>query len=451
MKKIFLNIYFKLLWFWAKNYLKRTKPEIIWITWTIWKTSARMIIYQILNKYLDKKIYTSPKNFNWELGMVFSIFCIPAYTPSVFWLIKVFFIILYKSLFAPKYYDIILLEYWVDHIWEMDFLLSIIKPNIWIFTKVDKVHSLQFGNPDIIAQEKFKLIKNTKEIVFLNYDDSYCKSVYPDIKIDKFYYDTAWNCSNYHDICMEDYAIVKNKNIVWSVFKYLWRGKNKIEIKTNLTGDSNISYICLWFTILDIYFYKFHQKNFFENIKNIEIDFELQAGRLSFFEWINGSIIVDSSYNSSPLSMRKTIENIYKIKNELYSDYKLLLCLWDMRELWDFTEQEHRQIAQSIFGAADKVFLVWENMKKFTTDELIKIWFNAKNIYNFENSKLSWIELKKYLIQNNEKYIVLFKWSQNTIFLEEAIKMILANKEDSNKLPRQSNYWLNKKERFFGK
>jgi len=451
MKKFILNIYFKLLGFLAKNYLKRTKPEIIWITWTIWKTSARMIIHQILEKNIDKKIYTSPKNFNWELWMVFSIFCIQNYKPSIFGLLKVFFTIVYKSFFSPKLYDIILLEYWVDHIWEMDFLLSIVKPNIWIFTKIDKVHSLQFGNPDIIAKEKFKLIKDTKEIVFLNYDDSYSRSIYPDIKIDKFYYDSAGNCWNETDICVKNYEIIKDNNIVWSTFNCILKWKKEIKIQTNLTWDSNISYICVWFSILDIYYYRFYQKNFFENQKNIKIDFELQPWRLTFLQGINNSIIVDSSYNSSPLSMRKNIENIYKIKTNLYPDYKLILCLWDMRELWDFTEQEHRLLAQIIFWASDNVFLVWENMKKFTADELTKIWFNPKNIYCFSNSKLAWIELKKFFSKNNEKYIILFKWSQNTIFLEEAIKSILANKQDANKLPRQSDYWLTKKERFFGK
>lgn len=166
MKKFVLNIYFKLLGFFAKIYIKRFKPEIIGITWTIWKTSARMIVHQILEKFLDKKIYTSPKNFNGELWMVFSIFCIESYNPTVLGLVKAFLQILSKTLFGKKQYDIILLEYGVDHIWEMDFLISIVKPNIWIFTKIDKVHSLQFGNPDITAQEKFKLIKNSKEIVF---------------------------------------------------------------------------------------------------------------------------------------------------------------------------------------------------------------------------------------------------------------------------------------------
>ncbi len=451
MKKFVLNIYFKLLGFFAKIYIKRFKPEIIGITWTIWKTSARMIVHQILEKFLDKKIYTSPKNFNGELWMVFSIFCIESYNPTVLGLVKAFLQILSKTLFGKKQYDIILLEYGVDHIWEMDFLISIVKPNIWIFTKIDKVHSLQFGNPDITAQEKFKLIKNSKEIVFLNYDDSYCRSIYPDIKVDKFYYDTAWNCSDQHDLCVQNSKLIKKDNKIWTEFTYTWRGKEKANIKTNLIWESNISYICLWFSILSIYTYKYFKKDFFHTLRNIEVDFKLQAGRLSFFDGTNDSIIVDSSYNSSPLSMKRTIEDIYKIKNELYPDYKLLLCLGDMRELGDFTEQEHRNLAKTIFSTADSVFLVRENMQRFTSDELIKMWYNSKNIYTFDNSKLAWPEIQKFISKAPEKYIILFKWGQNTVFLEEAIKFVLKNPEDIKLLPRQSDFWLAKKDKFFGK
>jgi UDP-N-acetylmuramyl pentapeptide synthase len=39
-----------------------------------------MIIYQVLNQFLnDKVVYTSPKNFNSELGLVFSIFKLEKY------------------------------------------------------------------------------------------------------------------------------------------------------------------------------------------------------------------------------------------------------------------------------------------------------------------------------------------------------------------------------------
>jgi len=53
--------------------------------------------------------------------------------------------------------------------------------------------------------------------------------------------------------------------------------------------------------------------------------------------------------------------------------------------------------------------------------------------------------LKKFLEEQDDKYLILFKGSQNTIFTEETLKQVLKNKEDEKKLVRQTSFWLKKK------
>ena len=50
-----------------------------------------------------------------------------------------------------------------------------------------------------------------------------------------------------------------------------------------------------------------------------------------------------------------------------------------------------------------------------------------------------------FLKRFDEKWLILFKGSQNTIFLEEAVKQVLANKADVKYLTRQSDWWMQKK------
>jgi len=59
--------------------------------------------------------------------------------------------------------------------------------------------------------------------------------------------------------------------------------------------------------------------------------------------------------------------------------------------------------------------------------------------------------LKKYLENTDEKFVILFKGSQNTIFTEEALKEVLLNTEDKARLVRQSDDWIEKKNNFFAK
>ena len=90
MKELLLKIYFYYFAILAKIYLFRHKPFIIWVTWSIWKTSCRMIVSQILKKNLTSKVvYTSDKNFNGELWMSFSVLWISDYTPNFLWVVNI--------------------------------------------------------------------------------------------------------------------------------------------------------------------------------------------------------------------------------------------------------------------------------------------------------------------------------------------------------------------------
>ena len=104
--------------------------------------------------------------------MSLSIFKIESWTPSVSGMITVLKTImsLFKSS-ASKPYDILILEYGIDRPREMEFLCSIAKPHISVLTKLDAVHSLQFGTAEDIANEELKLQANTLLKCYINNND----------------------------------------------------------------------------------------------------------------------------------------------------------------------------------------------------------------------------------------------------------------------------------------
>lgn len=408
----------------AKFYIYRTKPKVIWITWSVGKTSCRMIVSGVLKKYLpEKRIYTSEKNFNSELGLVFSVFQIGDYTPWIWNLLKLSIKIFFASIIRQKKYDILILEYWIDHPGDMDFLLGICKPDFSIFTKLDKVHSVYFNTPNGIWDEKLKLLQNTKQKSFLNPLDEFCVKIFDNIKWEKEYFSE-----------IIDYKLEKNKNILKSSFKY--ESKN---FTTNLIGKENIDYIWVGFQILKEFWGK--------PLVNDFIELDIQGWRMSIFQWIKESILIDSTYNAAPESMKKMIENTFSIRNQLFENYKVILVLWEMRELWDdILWQEHRRLFEYSKNA-DVILLIWDKMN-YLYEEIKRS--DYKWFYKFYiKSRDAGSELKKYLEQSKEKHIILFKWSQNTIFTEEALKEVLLNENDKKKLVRQSSDWIMKKEKFF--
>jgi UDP-N-acetylmuramyl pentapeptide synthase len=181
----------------------------------------------------------------------------------------------------------------------------------------------------------------------------------------------------------------------------------------------------------------------------LELEYLLQAGRFSIFAWISKSIIFDSSYNSSPLSVRKIIDTVYNIQKEIFPKRKIWFLLWDMRELGDLTEKEHRLLAWYVSQTADRLFLVGENMINHLSDELQKVWYDKKLIYKFHKSTDAWEVIAKMLKDNPDEILLICKWSQNTIFLEEWIKKLLNNSEDEKYLTRQSKWRIKTKNNFF--
>jgi hypothetical protein len=88
-------------------------------------------------------------------------------------------------------------------------------------------------------------------------------------------------------------------------------------------------------------------------------------------------------------------------------------------------------------------------MTKYLKDELSKIGFDMDKVEEFPDSVSLWNFVKDELKKSDGKKLIVWKGSQNTIYLEEAIKILLENDEDAKNLVRQSDWWLKKKKKFF--
>ena len=448
MKKKFFDFYCKLLAFFAKRYLKKHDPFVIWINGSVGKTSARMIIYQTLYKFINtKKIYTSNKNFNGELWLSLSVFQVEEFDPSIFGAMKVFFQIVGKTFFSDTPYDILILEYGIDRPDEMDFLLEIIQPNVGVFTAIDSVHSEQFGDPSKIAAEEVKMIQNTLEFAFLNMDDTYAMWLVENLEIDYLSYQTQWYDSEW-DISFENEEFRYENSDLLVDFDLKIKEK-EMKISTNLIWKAHYGYIGVALAILDIINYREGNTSIFEKFDDLFLEYKLQWWRFSVFPWQEWSILFDSTYNSSPLSVQKILNTVHNVKRDVFPDRDIWVMLWDMRELWDLTESDHRKVAAYVHSMADRVFLVWDSMDKYMTDELEKIWFDMNLVEHFNDSIELWEHVKTELIKSDIPKLIIWKGSQNTIFLEEAIKILLENQEDVLNLTRQSDWWMNKKWNFF--
>ena len=424
MKQKLLNLIYVFLKFCAKKYIAKHNPKVIGITGSVGKTSARMIITQVL-KQLDsgKVISTSPKNFNSELWVVFSIFEITEYTPNIWSLIKNIWTILNKLTYLKKPYDILVLEYGIDAPGDMDYLTSIVTPDYGVFTKLDFVHAQFFNNKEEIGDEKRILLDRTKKKIYLGNHDEYLKNIFDEFLQHKQFFPEVLQ-PHFH----------KKWWVITSEFSF----ENK-NIRANIFGQENLEYIALALQLaLDMWF-ELSQDNY-------EFTLENQPGRFSILEWIKGNILIDSTYNAAPASMIKMIQNTFELQKSLFPDHKVFLVLGDMRELGEISATKHLELNDYIIQA-NGIYCIWEEIMPL--HEAITVQSFEWELNLFKKSNEAWISLKKYLESTDDKYVILFKGSQNTIFTEETLKEVLLKPDDKKNLVRQSSDWMKKKNTFF--
>lgn len=220
----------------AKLFLCRHSPYIIGITWSIGKTSAREIMAQTMWYFLQEvKISSSPKNFNSEIWLPLAILGVSSYTPGVFGSIRALFHAIYISVFCSSP-DVLLLEYGIDSIGDMDVLLDIAVPDTAVFTGLDFVHSEGLWSPDEILAEKSKLLYAAKDLVFVPAHKAYMQEIISKIDVDVLEYAQIQDLSS--DISFDHYALVESAWVIKSEFVLDQWKDTLLAFQTNLIASS---------------------------------------------------------------------------------------------------------------------------------------------------------------------------------------------------------------------
>lgn len=388
--------------------IKGKKLTIVGITGSAGKSSTINTCESVLVDYLKVK---TTAGSNSESGIPLNILGIKvsSFTP-IDWL-KYCTLALWKLLANWESCDVYLVEMGIDSPSEpknMSYLLKIVQPDIGIFLNVNLTHSQEFEKTlssnikgdqktskliELIGAEKAKLVNSIPSTGYalINTSDPTILKTTLTLRAQKIILKPV-------HLDFEQYAPPSDFDISISAAINL----AKIFGIDEKTATSSL-------------------------IKNLV----LPPSRSSVFSGIEGSTIIDSSYNSSPLATAAMIQVLS------HHSKPRVAILGDMRELGDESPIAHQKLYQQAVKVADTLISVGPETKKYFGDKAIKFTY--------------WWQASEYL-SNQKKTLkeatILVKGSQNTIYLEELVKELLANKEDSAKLCRQSPYWLDFKEKF---
>lgn len=451
MKKYLILFTLAYLRYFAKKAISKNKPVIIGVGGSVGKSSFKNALFGVLKEFEP----TLALEGNSETGIPLSILGLHAkdYTS------KDWFFNILKAPFQTsrlKGYKYMIAEMGIDDPYppkNMDYLLAILKPDIAISLNVSATHTMQFEKTikdpnkrtvdnliDAVAQEDTKIItKSGCKVGIYNADNKYLAKYISKFKSKK------------SNTLLLPFGMSDNSKIRLASYDVnLKRTKFTFRLYEKNTREFTI-------TIKDLCLPKAYSLTFEAVIlaarslkvplkviqKGLEENFSLPKGRASILPGIKNSIIIDSTYNASKESMFTFLELLGNLKKE--TKRPAVFVFGDMRELGVASKEEHEEVARFALDKANFIYTVGPQTKEFVLPILKE---SNKRVYkdSSKNSVQLGLHLKESLPENA---IILFKGSQNEIFLEEAIKFILENQNDEKKLCRQSDYWKKIKTNFF--
>lgn len=298
----------------------------------------------------------------------------------------------------------VVLEMGVERKGQMDFYLSLVKPKVVVFTKIGYAHSEFLGDLNEIIQENGKLIESLTQdgVAILNWDDPSTKKLATMCKGTIIYYGTdAKNCNIWAgNIKIEDYKTNFELNL----------GVERAKINYQLLGRQQI-YPALAAAALgvlyDIPLTKI--KIALESVKPEEHKLQPLFGP-------NGSIILDDTDNSSPSDMECSIDTLLQIPAR-----RRILVMAAMKELGEYSDLLHRQIAQMIYKEKIDLVILGQGDAVIIADELKSLGFWDERVYsNFANS-----QIVNKLLKTLEKGDVCLIKGAKVARLDEVVKRII--------------------------
>jgi UDP-N-acetylmuramyl pentapeptide synthase len=158
------------------------------------------------------------------------------------------------------------------------------------------------------------------------------------------------------------------------------------------------------------------------------------AGRMNPLAGLNESTIIDDTYNSSPEAAIAAIDAI----SAAPVTGRRIAILGSMNELGAGSPAYHEQVGEAAAGL-DLLITIGALATEHLGPAAVRAGLDPTRFQSALSPYAAGEHVKLLLTPGD---IVLVKGSQNGVFAEEAVKLLLADPSDADKLVRQSPAWL---------
>ncbi len=420
----------------ARMVLKKYKPFIVAVTGSVGKTGTKDAIHHVLKDVIVSR--KSEKSFNSEIGIPLTVLGLPnAWHNPLMWAWNILKGFTYVLLPLP-YPKLLVLEIGADHPGDITRATAWVKPDIAVITRLPDrpVHVENFAHPEAVTKEKSELVRALREHgVFVgNADDLAVLKLQSLTRARMLTYgfsEGAQVRGSYMAIDYDDHG--QPRKPIGMIFRVDWQGSS---VPVRISGVIGEQPCMVALAALAVGIARGESLvRMAESLATLPSP----PGRMSLIAGKNDSIIIDDSYNASPVAGEAALRSLATLKTK---DTRIIAMLGDMLELGQYEEEEHRKLGRFAATIVD-ILVVVGKRATWIAEEAQTSGLNLNQIYTFDSS----IDAGEWLsTQISTGDIVLAKGSQgggkNMIRMERAVKLLMAKPEDAvNLLVRQEKEW----------
>lgn len=318
--------------------------------------------------------------------------------------------------------DVVVVEVGTDGPGQMERFSKYLKADIGVLTAIAPEHMEFFGTLDNVASEELMLASFSQELLI--------NSDLIDVKYRKRLKKTT-------DFAIDQKAAfrltginLKNKKHAFIARK---KGRQMYKASVKLLSKNQLYSVAAATATAS----KLGFKN--NEIEKAVAKIEPVNGRLNPLKGVKNSTILDDSYNSAPEAALAALETLYKIRAP-----QKIAILGSMNELGNYSEEAHRLVGEFCDPKQlDLVVTIGRDSGRWLAQVARD---KGCSVKSYDNPYAAGAYVKGKI---KNRALILVKGSQNGVFAEEAVKILLKSKKDASKLTRQSPAWVAAKDKQF--
>jgi UDP-N-acetylmuramoyl-tripeptide--D-alanyl-D-alanine ligase len=408
----------------VKYFKKHPEVKLVVVAGSVGKTSTKQAIATLLSQRYRVALQEGNHNTNMSAPLAILGVEYPDNVHSIGAWLSVF-AAARQRIKEPSGTDVIIAELGSDTPGDMAVFARYLHPDIAVITAVTPEHMEFFGTIEEVAKEELSAA-NMAELAIINRDD---------IEGRFAAFLTNPNLATYGTTGAAEYRFEQQDFTLESGYKGQVIAAGYVEPFTatmKLVGEHSIRpamggvavAVKLGLTPQEI-------KAGLAQLRSV-------PGRMNMLKGIDGTIIIDDTYNSSPVAAHSALQTLYSIQAP-----QRIAILGKMNELGVTSAEEHTKLGE----LCDPALLSWVITVGDDAEAYLAPAARARGCQ--VKSLKSAIEAGGFARSVTEPgAVILAKGSQGDVYLEEAVKILCVMSED-DELVRQSPAWIKRKDAFF--